>query len=704
MKPVKLLFLWHMHQPSYLDPATGQLALPWVRLHAARGYTDMARLAGAIPEVSHSFNFTPSLLDQLEGLADGTLTDSVLTLCRKPAADLTRAEREYVLRHFFSVAFEHNVRPLPRYAALLARRGLDPGPAELAAAARAFREADLRDLIVFFHLAWCGRTLRETDERIVALWAKGGGFSEGEKDLVLDVFDEAVRAVLPAIRALSERGSVELSTTPYYHPILPLLCDTDLASRSLPDRPLPPRFSYLEDAREQVGRAALRHARAFGARPRGMWPAEGSVAPEVVPLFEEAGVRWIASDEAVLMRSLPPGARREDALYRPWLLPGGAGRLACFFRDHALSDLIGFVYQNLDAAQAARDFVGHLEAIARAAPRGETRTVAVILDGENAWEHYPRSGWEHLTAIAHALSKSPLVATTTFAAHLEAEPPAQTLPRLHTGSWIDASFRVWIGSAEKNRAWALLGEARRRVAERASDPGAAAAREELLAAEGSDWFWWYGDDFASDQKPELDALFRGRLAAAYKALGEPVPESVREPILGGGSVRPTRAPTALISPELGSPNVLAWMGAGRYEIPASRRAMHGGETSFSALEYGFDLENLYLRLLPRAADWRARIASGEVRVLLRGRDRAAEVAIRFSAEGAPALEGDGAVGAGRGLEARIPFRRLGARPGDEVGIAVVVSVPAAEPERSPPQGLISFRVPDASFDRENWSV
>jgi alpha-amylase/alpha-mannosidase (GH57 family) len=687
MKRCNLLFLWHMHQPSYVDALTRSLALPWVRMHAVRGYLDMARVAARFPEFRHTFNFTPSLLDQIEGLATGRIDDDVRRLCAKSAADLGADERAFVVRHFFSIAFEHNIRPLHRYAALWAKRGPEAALSGTAQIARAFSTQEIRDLEVFFHLAWCGAAARAEDDGLEGLYRKGGDYTEADKSYVLHAFDRILAGILPAYRALADAGIVELSTTPHYHPILPLIVDSNVAARALPERPLPPRFSFPDDAREHVRRAAATHAARFGARPKGMWPAEGSISPEVVPMFEEAGVEWVASDEGVLFHSLDPGAPRRS-LYRTWQLPGGEGRLCGYFRDRGLSDLIGFTYYKRTPEAAASDFVGHLATIA-AHTDGPPAQIVVILDGENPWEHYPRSGVDHLHAMFTAIEQSPIVETRTFARATAESTERPALSRLHSGSWIESSFRIWIGGEEENRAWSVLGDARRAVAKSAAEhhPRAHEAREHVLVAEGSDWFWWFGDDFASEQKPEFDRLFRARLSAAWRAIGEEPPAALREPILRAHVAYPARPPRSAIDPRpLGSPDVLGWLGSGRCEIGASRQSMYGGAPRFSALWFGAGGGKVFLRLVPGRTDWRVGLAGGSIRVEVRGPKGAFAKVMVLNA---------GRVSGDR-LEAVLDSTldvcadtAMVAELGDRVEVALGLLVEGAEGERYPPMGHVS---------------
>ena len=359
MKPVRLALLWHMHQPPYRDAETGESLLPWVRLHATRAYNDMAWILERHPGVRCTVNFTPILLEQLDDYVAGTAHDRFQDLTRRPAADLAPEDRGAILRSFFMVDWETHVRPLPRYWDLLQKRGRDVRHADVARLASTFSDPEITDLQALFNLAWMGFGALADDEGLRILAAKGRDYTREDIAYVLGAQARILAGVVPRWRALAQGGQVELSTTPYYHPILPLVCDTDVARRALPEVELPPRFSRPEDARWHVREAMASHARRFGAPPAGMWPAEGSVSPEAVEILASEGVRWAASDEGVLLRSLPEGASRLRSLYRPWRVDAGGGReLRMLFRDRSLSDVIGFTYAKVSARQAAQTSSG----------------------------------------------------------------------------------------------------------------------------------------------------------------------------------------------------------------------------------------------------------------------------------------------------------------------------------------------------------
>ncbi|MBK9516015.1 MAG: glycoside hydrolase [Anaeromyxobacter sp.] len=726
MTPVRLALLWHMHQPLYREPETGEYLMPWVRLHATRAYYDMAWILDRHPGVRCTVNFTPVLLEQLEDYVSGVARDRFLDLTARPSADLSLDEREAVLRQFFMVDWETMIRPLPRYWELLHRRGRDLRLVDLPRAARAFTEQELTDLQVLFNLAWVGFGGLHDDPGLAALRVKGQNFEQADVEYLLAAQRRLMEQVVPRWKALAERGQVELSSTPYYHPILPLVCDTDAARRALPGLQLPPRFQRPEDARWHVREAMTSHAARFGAPPAGMWPAEGSVSPEALEVLASEGVGWAASDEGVLLHSLPPDATRLRSLYRPWRVAAGPGReLGMLFRDRPLSDLIGFTYARAVAKEAVADFLNRVQAIGDAWARDGQQgpaTVGVFLDGENAWEHYDGSGLAFLDTFYGALESSPGVTTTTVGDAVK-DAPGPAVARIHSGSWIEASYRIWIGHHEDRQGWTALGKARDAVAAAAqagaTDPARLArATRHCYAAEGSDWFWWYGDDFGSEQLAEFDALFRGHVVQAALLAGASPPAEALEPIKHvvstslSAEAKPLREPTLLLTPILDGreTDFYEWQGSGLYRPGQTRGSMYGGAQAFALLRFGFDLSALHLRLDPAESPGRAAEVGNHVRVEVLARDRQVEVDFEILPDGqvragrAPGGREAGQAAFQEVLEISIPFAALGVGPGDKVALALHVLRSMVEVERLPRYGFVNLAAPDADFEGVNWRV
>ena len=718
-----LALVWHQHQPFYRDLVTGRVPLPWVRLHAVKDYWGMAALLDEFPEVRACINLTPCMLAQLDAYLGGG-SDDVLDLARKPAAELAAEEAERLLEVGFWASWDRMVRPHARYGELLAKRGHAQRSA--ARARREFSAADLRDLQVWMNLVWFHPFWVERDEAIRALLEKGRDFSEDEKAIALERQHAAMAEVVPLHKKLAERGQVELTTTPWAHPILPLLADPDCASVAMPGvRLAKNRAKLTEDAREHVRRAVESHAERFGERPVGVWPAEGGVSEEIVPLLAAEGVRWIATDEEILSYSIESsleGPERAAKLYRPWRVESDGAAVDVLFRDHSLADAIGFRYQHMDARRAANDFIGHLAGIAKASD-GEA-LVPVVLDGENAWEHYPEQGAPFLRELYGRLSEAPNVSTARVRDWLESHPERETLPRLFPGSWIGHDFYIWAGHREDRIAWERLYRVRedlvRLAAGRAEhDESARRAWESLYAAEGSDWFWWYGDDRSSGMDETYDTLFRGHLKNVYRALSERPPAFLDEAILERRGAQARSNPRALLRVTLDgrATDFFEWQGAGCYR-PQRGAMAAAGAPGVRRVFYGFDLATLYVRVDFADAE-RAHEGKLGVRLVFLSPPGATVEVSPLDASGS-AVKILGAPRSGEGeepqaafghvLELACPFARLGRgpgaslAPGDEIAFYVLLLEGADPLERVPAEGLLAFSVPGPDFEASAWSV
>jgi alpha-amylase/alpha-mannosidase (GH57 family) len=566
---VKLAILWHMHQPYYEDLATGDHILPWVRLHAIKDYWGMVAMLEEFPGVRVTFNLVPSLVRQIQAFAAGTARDRHLEVGLMPAAELTSDESRWMVANGFHAPYNRMIGPYPRYAQLHARR-LERQP---------FRVEEVRDLQVWHKLAWMDPDLLTRDQRLAGLIQKDRGFTEDDKQVLRAVELELLGRVLPAYRDARARGQVELSTSPFYHPILPLLCDSDAHLHAHPQSPRPRHhFRRPDDARLQISRAIDFHAEVFGERPRGMWPSEGSVSDEAVALMGAAGLHWIATDEDILARSLKTSlAERPDLLYRPYRI-GTAGPVA-LFRDHGLSDRVGFHYQSWDPAAAADDFINHVRIAGRRVKEagGEVATVCAILDGENAWEYFEAGGRPFLRALYGALEAAKDIQTVTMTE--AAAGPSGTLGTIFPGSWINGDFYIWAGHRDDRRAWDQVSEARAAFDQYAAGVEPAArdrAFEELLIAEGSDWFWWYGDDHSSDHDADFDDLFRRHLRNAYSALGLPIPDALFATNISSGIGPDRLAPAGRLTVTLDGRDTsyLEWVGAAVPSLAKPGGAMH----------------------------------------------------------------------------------------------------------------------------------
>ncbi|NOR83367.1 MAG: hypothetical protein GQ526_07720, partial [Ardenticatenales bacterium] len=626
--PIYLAIIWHQHQPVYTkNPETGAYVRPWVRVHATKDYVDMAAILERYPTVHATFNLTPSLIRQLDDLAAGA-KDLYWVLAEIPAAELDHEQRQFILDRFFDTN-RRIIARFPRYQELLRRRDSSDDPLG------EYRTQDFLDLQVLFNLAWVDPDwLRQ--EPLAGLVAKGEGFEEADKEILFAEHMRLIQEVIPVHRRLQDAGQIEVTMTPYAHPILPLLVSTDMARQALPALALPgAQFAYEQDAVAQVELGVQLYETHFGRPPRGMWPAEGSVAQGIVSMVAQNGIQWMASDEGVLAKSLGFDSFARDSseivveadrLYRPYYVEGErGGPVAIVFRDIVISDKVGFTYSGLPGSVAAADFVGRIHdirdrLIASGVPG--PHLVSVILDGENAWEHYANDDKDFLHGLYQRLGDDPLIRTVTPSEFLEIAPDQPEIEDLWAGSWINHDFSTWIGEEEENIAWERLAATREFLEEyitgrrkgQVSDQVLDQAQMLMYIAEGSDWFWWLGADQNSGNDESFDQQFRDTLKQVYLTLGEEPPGLLDMPIIPPLAVSADRPCTALVEPTVdGVIEEDEWRAAGLYL--ARGGAMAEAQPLCQSLAYGFDSHNLYLAL-EVAGGWVSPAGEGYIGIYL----------------------------------------------------------------------------------------
>lgn len=705
--PLHVALIWHMHQPYYRQPGSDVAVLPWTRLHATKDYLHMAQVVERFPGVHVTFTLAPSLAEQLQDYTAGKLQDRLMILARQPY--FSPDDKRYLLNLCFSIQWDNIIRRHPPYAALLDRRHLALLNPDY------FSEQTYRDLIVWFNLAWTDPNLLEHDPLLARLVSKGKDFSLGEAAALIERHLEITGEVLTTYRRLQDNGQIEVITIPYFHPILPLLIDSSVAHLPSPGAAVPdPPFSFPQDANAQIASGVRLYSELMGRPPVGMWPSEGAVSPAVAALAAKNGIRWLATDEAILGRSLDVYFHRDagdfiqrpDILYRPYRLAipasgdeeGAAAEVQLVFRDHNLSDRIGFTYKSLGGHQAAEDMIVRLKHIAHQLRRQRhPGLVSIILDGENCWEHYEHNGDVFLHALYGRLESDPDLRAVTVSEHLAAFPPDDTLPELAAGSWIRGDFSTWIGDPEHTEAWSRLRDLRTNfeawLSGNPSPDQIQLAQHALFAAEGSDWYWWYSWRNSSDQDALFDQTFLDYLATGYRALGQEPPPGALTPIQGINQ-RPPQRPTFL-SPRLNAdPDPGAhWSSAFVLRPAASTGAMQQAGGAIQYLRVGNDATFLYLR-----AELSAPIA--ERRIEIDCRTVAGDYVISLSRGGTSFLyrrvdgsyAGQGPVTYSYGpnfVEVAVPLARLGlVQLGSSSFVGLVLRLDPGESgaEQMPPTG------------------
>jgi alpha-amylase/alpha-mannosidase (GH57 family) len=547
-----LIFLWHMHQPDFRHHATGEFVQPWVYLHGIKDYTDMAWHLERHPQIKAVVNLVPILLEQIDDytqqFASGHIRDPLLRLlaCER-MDDIDARERARILDQCFLSNHSKMLEPFAPYRRLreiyqyvVKQHGKD----SLAYLSGQF----FADLLTWYHLCWTGESVRREEPLVVKLMTQGEGFTREDRRALFDLTGKLMSGLITRYRRLQERGQIEISTTPYYHPIAPLLINLASAREAMPSAPMPQAEMYpggRERTAWHVKEALRRHQQWFGAPALGIWPAEGAVSWPFAEVVAEHGLAWMASGEGVLRNTLAraqASAAGGDS-YNPYMLNTAGGQVSIFFRDDRLSDLIGFEYKNWHGRDAAAHFIAQVEEIRAAASDSEMPVVSVILDGENAWEHYPYNGFYFFEDLYETLSSHGSIRTTTFSSCIARRKQQgvreRTLDTLVTGSWVYGNLATWIGSGDKNRAWDLLCTAKQSYdlvmgSGRLTDGEAQAAALQLAACEGSDWYWWFGDYNPPHVVRSFDEIFRASLVELYRLLKLAAPATLAEPVSHGG--------------------------------------------------------------------------------------------------------------------------------------------------------------------------
>ncbi len=546
-QPLSVIFYWHMHQPFYREADTGRYHLPWVYLHAMKDYTDMAEILMQIPHAKAVMNYVPSLTHQIEdyathlrGYLDGDIAEinDPLLAALAQQQDFDNASRTHLLEACFRLNHERNMHRYPAYSNLF----------NMAEHAKNTDSLDylgdnyFSDLVTWYHLAWLGETVRQNNFVARRLIEKGRGFtSQDRRDLLILL--ASLLADIPHIhRKLVEAGKLELTTTPYAHPIMPLMLDFKTAHETVADALIPDESYPNGKARalDHIHKAQQSHQDVFGHQAKGCWPAEGAVCNDTLALLGQSGFDWCATGEAVLHHSLKYNLREQQGnrdLYHPWLVGEDDAQITCFFRDDKLSDLLGFEYSKWNTDDAINNFIHELADIRHRTQGMEAPVVAIIMDGENAWEHYHENALPFLTKLYQAVIEHPEFELTTFSDYLGEHPATDKLDNLTAGSWVYGNLSTWIGDHAKTKAWELLIAAKKVFDGEygsLSSEAQQAAIEQLRICEGSDWCWWFGDYNPSDAVRDFDQLYRTHLKKLYQLLGQAVPQSLDESISSGG--------------------------------------------------------------------------------------------------------------------------------------------------------------------------
>lgn len=683
-----------------------------------------------VPEFRCTINLVPSLLLQIERYTEHGKSDRHLDISKMASKGMAKEDVHYMLDNFFMANVDSMIRPYPRYFELYMRRGFGIDPVERAVAR--FSARDLRDLQVWSNLTWMHPLAFEVDSDLKAFRDKGQYWTEDEKNWLLDKQMEILRQVIPLHRELSDGGQVELTTTPFYHPILPLLWDKRSARQAMPHCQLPKALdSYKEDAYHHLKTGVEYHKKLFGKAPIGMWPSEGSVSHDIIPAIAEQGIEWIATDEEILAASTNGWVSRDgqghirhpEMLFRPWRIDSGGKQVQIVFRDHAMSDLIGFHYQRGDSAHGATDLLNRVEAIGRAvdaAHTGQPALVPIILDGENCWEYYYDGGVTFLRTLYQQAAAHPHIEPVKIGETLRKRPATDRIQNLFAGSWISHNFAIWIGHHEDNTAWDLLHLTReflkQETEKKEAKPDAIErAWQEMYIAEGSDWFWWFGDDHSSAQDELFDQLFRQHLQNVYLLLGESVPSILKHPITSTERRALHTKPTGFLPVKVnGRKTYFEWISAGRYISRSERGTMTlVTEGLVREIYFGFDPTRFLLRVdtisraiedLARATEMRIQFIEPKGMEIRIADCKTSAPTAKLFRNNKPVAKATTEVSIGQIFEFGIELSDLGVNPGDSIHFSLDLLADQQSLQRVPHEGTVELTVPSPDFELIMWQA
>ncbi len=690
-----IAFLWHMHQPYYKDLLKDVYLMPWTFLHAIKDYNDMVKILNEFPEIKLTFNFVSSLLDQIDDLSENAEKDIFLKMLLKNVSSLSEDEKKEILRQVFCANYENMIAPLTRFKKLYDKRDF-----------KKYSNEEILDLEVLYLLAWSGFYIKNSSPLIKALIEKGQNFSEDDKRSLVNELCKTVKNILPEYKDKFHNGKIEISTSPYYHPILPLLTNFDSAKVALPHINMPEISNdFADDAALQISKGLDKFEKIFGKRCKGLWPSEGAVSTDSVREIIKHNISWIATDEDILFASRDIPSRKE--LYYPYDFNG----MKIFFRDKELSNLIGFIYSKWHYKDAAQDFYSRLKSIQ--AEVRENAVVTVILDGENVWEFFKNNGIPFLREVYGLIQNDKSINFTLFSEYLEKEGTEKYLTYLHAGSWINANYQIWIGAPEENKAWELVDGAKTVLKKHANNKNKNfyMAREELLIAEGSDWFWWYGDDFYSEVSDKFDSLFRTHIANVYSFLNEDIPLNVLEPIKEKHSSQiHVTEPTAPINPKIDGEitDYFEWLAAGVCYCDKRNSTMHFNGYNFSKFYYGFNDTHIFIRI-DSIGDFSELIRDAVLEINIHNNELCKIEYIRndekilFYKNNIKIVNHNIELKSGKILETAVPLDDCGFKRGEYINITVEIMKNGSLMERMPYDSTINIRIPE-NLQLEYWTV
>ena len=594
-KKLSIAIYWHMHQPVY--ELGGVFLMPWARLHAVKDYLDMVEILDKYPRLKLNINMVPALLDELVQYTEHGFHDIHSSLTVSDIGELSDSEKEYILNNFFNSKYETMVYKYPTYRKLFKKRF-----ASNSVTINNFNDQEFSDLMALFNLSWIDPTHYEKYPELHRLAKKGKNYTQKDRIRIIELHKEIIKKIIPTYKKYIEQGRIEMTTSPYYHPIMPILCDYETAAKNLPSREnLPLNLDLKKDASHQIVAAIDRIEQVFGVRPKGFWASEYCLTDKVLELFAQHGIKWTVSDESILSKSINFEFVRdfkgnlEDPYYllKTYTYENKDSNIDVIFRDLHIPSLINFEYSNLDASISAGDLYNKIKSIQNKlmVSPDDNHLLTIALDGENCWENYVNDGLDFLNMIYSKLEEDETIETVLISDYIGRDNNKKTLNKIHPGSWINKDFNFWLGDPVKNLAWQYLNSVRedinRILQDKFDHPGLNQAMRELYIAEGSDWFWWYGEPNNSGQDNVFDFLFREHLKNSYKFLGCDYPGYLDRSIIDTAY---ENSDSRLKNSNYNS----SWLYSESIDLVDG--PVFQESKIFDNINYGFDNDNIYFKL------------------------------------------------------------------------------------------------------------
>lgn len=605
-KKLSIAFYWHMHQPVYQLSPTGDFLMPWVRLHAVKDYLDMALWAKKFDKLKLNFNFVPVLINAIINYGENEAHDIHSRLTITPQDELTNEDKIFILNNFFDANYQTMILANPEYHRLY-QIVQSSGTEDTSI----FSNQEYADLMALFNLAWIDPSFKTSNSELKKLVKKGKNYTLEDRIAIIQIQRDIIKKIIPTIRKLIEKNKIEITTSPYYHPILPILLDyKNIKKNSSPANDLQDLKTDL-DAKMQTKMALDRIEEVFGKRPRGVWPSEQCVSAKTLEMLSSLGVEWSLSDEGILANSINfefehdfKGYIKEPYhLLKTYKYKTSTSDLKMVFRESTIPNLIGFEYQNHNPIATANDLYDRIKVLQSkilSSPDNE-HLLTIALDGENCWENYLEDGASFLKTLYTLITEDDSLETVLLSDYLEKTKEDRLLPKIASGSWINRNFKLWIDEPVKDIAWTYLKRVRQDFANFVKreplNPNIELARRELFICEGSDWFWWYGEPNDSGRDNIFDFLFRTHLKNVYRYLDLDTPKYLDDPLSDISTSKPSKYPKSLITPSINGKNVVdeddEWNNAGYIEIPDGPVLRES--KLFDKIRFGNDQNNFYLK-------------------------------------------------------------------------------------------------------------